>query len=427
MDVLPVARNSQQSCAWWRDDASLHRLVSDLVRAELAAQRPGTALPFSGLLPLDCNLIDDLDADSLEMMTLAGAMSECTHMHESGIEDYLLVKPTIGDWMEIVQHALEQYSAQLSFRTSGSTGEPKRCSHALWTLWQEAQALAALFPGRQRILSAVPAHHIYGFLFTILLPQALAQRGGASLPVLDLRGGGAGGLVRQACDGDVVIGFPDWWRSMLRSGAHIGADVVGVTSTAPCPDDLARGILDAGMVRLVEIYGSSETAGIGWRDRHDGAYRLFPHWSRSAEGDSLTRSLQDGSPLAHALRDRIDWRGQREFLPAGRIDDAVQVGGINVFPERVREVLLRHPQVRDAAVRLMRPEEGSRLKAFIVPRDASCDTVALNAALAVWIRTRLPAPALPKAYSFGASLPISETGKPRDWPIPPIAPAMPLE
>jgi long-chain acyl-CoA synthetase len=33
----------------------------------------------------------------------------------------------------------------------------------------------------------------------------------------------------------------------------------------------------------------------------------------------------------------------------------VQVGGVNVFPERVRQVLLEHPLVVDAAVRLMRP------------------------------------------------------------------------
>jgi 4-coumarate--CoA ligase (photoactive yellow protein activation family) len=409
--------------AWWRDAGFAHRLVSDLVRAELAAQRPGVPLPRAGLLPLECSLPQDLDVDSLELLTLAGALSELTQMHESGIEDYLLVRPTIGDWVEILRHALESHSVQLTFRTSGSTGEPKRCSHALWTLCQEAQALSSLFAGRRRLLVAVPAHHIYGFLFTILLPQAGE---GAALPVVDLRGAGPAALAREARDGDLVIGFPDWWRGMLRAGARTSADVVGVTSTAPCPADVARGIADAGVRRLVEIYGSSESAGIGWRDRHDAPYRLFSHWSRGADG-SLTRLQQDGSLLTLTCRDRLDWGGERDFLPAGRIDDAVQIGGINVFPERVREILRRHPEVADAAVRLMRPEEGSRLKAFIVPRDPACDTAALAAALAAWTRTRLSTPALPKSYSFGAVLPVSETGKACDWPIAPLPPALPFE
>ena len=38
---------------------------------------------------------------------------------------------------------------------------------------EHARELARLVPGRRRILSAVPAHHIYGFLFSVLLPQDL--------------------------------------------------------------------------------------------------------------------------------------------------------------------------------------------------------------------------------------------------------------
>jgi long-chain acyl-CoA synthetase len=98
-----------------------------------------------------------------------------------------------------------------------------------------------------------------------------------------------------------------------------------------------------------------------------------------------------------------------------RRDAAVQVGGVNVFPERVRQVLIEHPQVVDAAVRLMRPDEGLRLKAFVVPRpDAGAG---FTQELRAWIDTRLAAPERPKAITLGQQLPRGQLGKAADWSI----------
>ena len=49
----------------------------------------------------------------------------------------------------------------------------------------------------------------------------------------------------------------------------------------------------------------------------------------------------------------------------------MRVAGFNIYPARVREVLLSHPAVADVSVRLMRASEGERLKAFVVPRDGT--------------------------------------------------------
>ena len=105
-------------------------------------------------------------------------------MHESGIEDYLLVRQTLGEWTHIAQTSLSRFSARLTFRTSGSTGVAKSCSHQLDALWQEVREIAPLLKGTRRIFSAVPRHHIYGFLFTMLLPAALGLDAG---DVIDAR------------------------------------------------------------------------------------------------------------------------------------------------------------------------------------------------------------------------------------------------
>ncbi len=61
----------------------------------------------------------------------------------------------------------------LTFFTSGSTGNPVPATSNFTDLVQEIHALTDIFPARKRIISFVPRHHIYGFLFSILLPKAL--------------------------------------------------------------------------------------------------------------------------------------------------------------------------------------------------------------------------------------------------------------
>ena len=101
----------------------------------------------------------------------------------------------------------------------------------------------------------------------------------------------------------------------------------------------------------------------------------------------------------------------------GRRDGAVQVGGTNVHLAQVRAALLRHPAVADAAVRPMRPEEGSRLKAYVVPHADAPPEDALRRALTEHVTARLSPPERPRAFTFGPALPRDEIGKAADWPL----------
>jgi acyl-coenzyme A synthetase/AMP-(fatty) acid ligase len=110
------------------------------------------------------------------------------------------------------------------------------------------------------------------------------------------------------------------------------------------------------------------------------------------------------------------WNPDGSFIVAERVDAAVQVAGINVHPALVRRVLMDHPLVADAAVRLMTPREGDRLKAFIVPVRES-EAAGLPGELMRWSATRLSVAARPKSFTMGQSLPTNERGKLADWPI----------
>lgn len=82
----------------------------------------------------------------------------------------------------------------------------------------------------------------------------------------------------------------------------------------------------------------------------------------------------------------------------------------------MREVLLAHPQVSDAAVRLMTSEASSRLEAFVVPAAGS-DIVALKSELLRWTETRLTVPGRPKKFSVGDQLPRNALDKLTNWPL----------
>jgi acyl-coenzyme A synthetase/AMP-(fatty) acid ligase len=139
------------------------------------------------------------------------------------------------------------------------------------------------------------------------------------------------------------------------------------------------------------------------------------HWTRpDGAAPELLRQPDHGAPRSFALQDALDWHSPRHFRVTGRLDQAVQVGGVNVFPLRVREVLLQHPDVADAAVRLMAVSDNARLKAFVVPRPEA-DTSDLVQRLDAWLAPRLSAAERPRAFALGAELPRNAQGKLGDW------------
>ena len=399
--------------AWHARPTGLARFLVDLMAEELQRLRPNgwdpPSLPWSEALFLDER---GLGLDSLERMTVAAVIAEALHLHESGIEDLLLAKGRWGEWLEIAANSLLRFDSALTFRTSGSTGVPKACTHSLDVLRQEVEYLGTVFGSAERMLVAVPSHHIYGFLFSILLSERLN-----CAAVIDVRRMVPQTLRQLMRSEDLVVSHPAHWALLARHALKFPARVVGVTSSAPCPPELAGRLAEAGLQRLVQVCGSTETGGLGWREVALGPYQLMPFWSREpGAGGSVRRTLPDGSTRLYPLQDELEWRSSRSFRIGARLDNAVQVGGVNVFPNRVRRMLLAHPWVEDAVVRLMSPLEGSRLKAFIVPKPEA-PWAELGAELERWVQSRLAAAERPRSFTMGARLPVSDRSKPIDWPV----------
>ena len=399
--------------------SDLLRVCRDLAWSEMATM-PGLRCRLGPRLPSSDNggLPDwssaGLALDSLACMQLATAAAVWCNAYDTGFVDLFLAKRNAQGWAEAMQRARSAGASGFTFSTSGSTGKRQHIQHDHDALADEAQSWAQVFQAStfpiSRVVTMVPCHHIYGFIWGVLIPKALG------VPVLDASHEALPDLLA----GDLLVGVPDQWQWLAKSTRSGPALVQGVTSTAPMPAQLHRRLVDAEgvalpwLARLLQIYGSTQTGGIAWRDDPDAPYTLASGRSRSA-GGGLELLLPGGRLVPMELQDEVHWTGTNQFELMRRADCCVQVGGHNVSTAWVREQLLAYPDVEDASVRLDTAIPIPRLKAFVVlkaPADPS-----QQAALQDWAMNHLPWYAALSSICFGAELPRNAMGKPSDWQI----------
>jgi 4-coumarate--CoA ligase len=320
-----------------------------------------------------------------------------------------------------------------TFATSGSTGTRKFIRHREDVLTAEAlawvQVLAqanteARVPQIKRVVVLAPTHHIYGFIWGVLLPLALG------VPALDADISALPPLQ----SGDLMVAVPDQWAWLSeahklstpspasQAQSSVWPDsVFGVSSTAPLPkavhEQLAM-VNMAGQARpalhsLLQIYGSSETAGLAWRANPDRAYTLAPGRTRASHG-GVSLQLPGDASVSLAIQDDLNWLSDTDFHLLRRSDHTVQVGGHNVSPHWVAAQLMGHPAVKEAAVRLHDRASPPRLKAFVVLHAPGNPDQ--REEVAAWAVNHLPWYAAPCNIRYGAELPKNALGKDSDWP-----------
>ena len=375
----------------WMTPELASPLLYSLLQSELSTYR--RVLPSS--------IPDAPEIDSLERLHLASCVADLFCLRETGSEDRLLMEQGVEAWAQLVSQAAA-YTSGMAFSTSGSTGEPKACHHCWSAIEAEAGALhqrinRVITP--RRVVAWLPLHHLYGFMLGVAYPAVndvevvVADK---TLPVL--------------LEGDVVVTVPPRWAYLARTRTGWPANVLGVSSTAPLPSDVVDELSRQNIDAVMEIYGSSETGGVATRFRHDEPFTLLSHWQKESSGRLKAAGARD---LAVALPDRVVWEDTCRFTLAGRHDDMVSIGGVNVSPAAVARELEALPGVGQCTVRPSQAGNGQvRLKAFVVPDGSSRDDIAeyINATLNAW-----PAAKRPVAITYGDSLPVNAMGKLADW------------
>ena len=250
----------------------------------------------------------------------------------------------------------------VSVWTSGSTGEHQRHPKTAGQLFDEARTLAEHFglgPGT-RVAATVPSHHIYGLLFSVLVPLL---GGGAFLRDTPLHAG----VIRAALEqtgAAVLVSVPAHLRALrILDPGQLPALTRVFSSGAPLPAATAKMLWTRFGLATTEVLGSTETGGIAWRvsgvDEDEPAWQPLP----GVEVDRLDdgRLTVDSPFLAprvvrpwitadqvEALEPEAHVRDG--FRHLGRMDGVVKVGGKRIALAELERRLLDIPGVEDAAV-----------------------------------------------------------------------------
>lgn len=372
----------------------IQRMLGDLLRTELARNKVDALAVF--------------ETKELEDVFSRMPQELLQNVFTKAADIFGFTKRSFSALDMMTNYAFASYlkTGGITFLTSGSTGTPKKCFHSGDMIWQEAHGVKSLFPAVKRVVSLVPASHLYGFTFTVALPHAL------KVPVVTMAALPTQQWETLLQEGDLVAGFPLFWNYWLRCGNTFPKGVYVLSSTAPCKDIIIQGLLDAGAAGFTEIYGASETGAIAHRHTPAAPFELFDFWETA--GTELPLKIRrTGDEKWLQLPDQVELKGERFLVPLKRTDACVQVAGINVYPKRVESVLKQHPAVKECRVRLMRPEEGNRLKAFVVLNEGfSQDHLGI---IRTYLAKKLTVHELPRTFTFGPVLPVSNLGKDADW------------
>ena len=402
-------------------ERDIERVTASLIRAEQdklirSGRMPREAHidertgPIQNLSRLGLTIDEEgLGFDSLARLGLVEEVNRFYGLSETGIEDYLLVHRKLSDWVELISQHFKRVgtSATFAFGSSGSTGEKGYHRHSWQGLLGEVEAHVAgpiaEGPKPSRVLVSVPTHHIYGFIWGVLIPAVLERT------AIELPAGLPSPVLREATSGDFIVSTPFGLEQMAKNvgSRQLPDQVTAVSSGGPTTSRTWAACKEIGASRTIEIYGASETGGLGWRDDPETPFCCLSDIQK--RGDVLQRA---GKLLL--VQDVLEWKQDRLFDVKGRKDKVVQVAGTNVNLDRVRQAILQDDEVKDAAIRL----DGERLKAFVVPKRIESPTNQLEVAIRARL-TELPAVARPDRFTFGPALPRSATGKLQDWEVTP--------
>jgi acyl-CoA synthetase (AMP-forming)/AMP-acid ligase II len=299
--------------------------------------------------------------------------------------------------------------------TSGSTGAHVACPKTAAQLLGEAALLVQLWdlgPGT-RVLASVPAHHLYGLLFGVLVPF---MGGGSFVRTTPLHAETIAAQAR-AWQVGVLCSVPAHLHAVatLPAGALPPLSRI-FSSGAPLDARTASSVTALAGIPVTEVLGSSETGGIAWRQsggQGDEAWQVFPgvRVAQDHDGTMLLRSrfvdAREAPGGEYRGADRIRVRDDGRFELLGRADGVVKIGGSRVAVAEIERLLRETPGVADATVVSVDTPPPRRHELWAAVVAPTLSVAALRDALL----RRVEPIAMPRRFRIVGALPREDNGK----------------
>lgn len=331
----------------------------------------------------------------------------------------------IGDWQAPFDYqldatgtaqtalaALDPSQAHLVIFTSGSGGEAKPILKSLDQLQTEIDTLERCWGQRLAgcdVLATVSHQHIYGLLFRVLWPLA-AGRCFHSETALNPE------ILLQQASRACWIASPAHLKRLDDESPWPGLAALSAifSSGGPLPAEAARQLAACGQA-TIEVYGSSETGGIGWRQWPETRWQLFDQMRIRLLGESAVLD-SPYLPTPFELDDHIRLDSDGRFVLLGRRDRIAKVEEKRLSLTELEQRLTDSPWISEAAALVLQQQRDSiAVCAVLSPQGLELQMRAGRKALIAQLRQVLQAwfeaLLLPRKWLFLDKLPLTSHAK----------------
>ena len=329
------------------------------------------------------------------------------------------------------------FHGEMTFYTSGSTGQAKAINKSCHQLSLEVETLKSEFSGllnaTDAFVSTVSHQHIYGLLFKVLLPLRLGKT-----------------IINQTFE------YPEHISHLLTElASKENSELTNSVALISSPAHLQRLALDnvlatqsqnfsvifssGGLLSMstsqtlfqqmevapTEVYGSTETGGIAWRCgqySNNEPWQVFPEITLQVSADQ--QRLEVFSPYVdeqpYLTDDKVELLNSQHFLLKGRVDRTIKIEEKRVNLNQVERNLTAQPWVLEARIIVINNKSSGLRKILaailiLTPVGqqylAENGKLALNNALKQQLLNDIERICLPKKWRYLEEYPYNSQGK----------------
>lgn len=313
------------------------------IRETASTDSPSEPAANKGLKPLD----------SSDSAKIVGFLTDIEGIPDSDLVSDVLASVSVSDGEISDTPKIDPDDTKIVLYTSGSTGKPKAVLQRL-TEFEADNAFVIKKWGEEflsrKLVSTVSQHHIYGFLFSVCLPFTL------SVPFRRRRIEFPQEFENLSDEKYMIIATPAFLK---RTCAEFGSlplksPWIFTSGGAVSPELSVDTEKTFGFCPL-EVYGSTETSGIAFRQQKiDGLFWTpFDNakiWLDEADGCLTIISPYIKDPAGFKTGDLAEFQADGRFLLKGRADSIVKIEEKRISIPEVESRLYESGWVSDCSV-----------------------------------------------------------------------------
>jgi acyl-coenzyme A synthetase/AMP-(fatty) acid ligase/uncharacterized membrane protein/3-hydroxymyristoyl/3-hydroxydecanoyl-(acyl carrier protein) dehydratase len=328
---------------------------------------------------------------------------------------------------EINNAGINADETEIILFTSGTTGRPKAVHQRLVEFELDNKFIISKWGDeilKRKFLSTVSHHHIYGLLFSVLLPFT------CGVPFRRKRVEFPEEFEKFTGDSYMIVTVPAFLKRAveIKKGAAFNLNDPWIWSSGGVLNfETAKSVNELFGFWPLEVYGSTETSGIAYRQSKNGLeWTPFDnaYISKNYDGCLVVRSPYIKDPKGFITGDLVDILDDGRFLLNGRADSIVKIEEKRISLPEIESRLTQSGFVSDARALAMTSDTGRQFLAAAVVFNAAgkekfngMEKYLVNKWFREYLSRFFELALIPKRWRYVDFLPLDAQGKKKKMEI----------